>query len=116
MLQLFAHSCHCNILFKTYPDLYPDKGGHIYIPRIFGFKIFGQPGSKYEFEYNYFTGECVNEKHMLKYLEKPKPPPEPVYESDEYVPCEADIEFEKQYGQMIREFNLAVLPAPTSTL
>jgi hypothetical protein len=86
------------MLFKTYPDLYPNKGAKIYIPRIFGFKIFGMPGSKYEFEYNYFTGECVNEKHMLKYLEKPKYDEEPSVGSDEYVPGEADIEFEKKYG------------------
>ena len=53
---------------------------------------------------------------MLKFLEKPKIPKEPEPDSDEYVPGEADIEFEKKYGKMIREFNLAVLPAPTATL
>jgi len=30
-----------NILFKTYPDLYPKEGPLTYIPTIYGFKIFG---------------------------------------------------------------------------
>ena len=37
-----------NILFKTYPDLYPKDGPLTYQPLIFGFKIFGQRGSAYE--------------------------------------------------------------------
>ena len=37
-----------NILFKTYPDLYPKDGPLTYQPLIFGFKIFGQKGSAYE--------------------------------------------------------------------
>jgi hypothetical protein len=29
------------ILFKTFPDLYLPLGRKLYIPKIFGFKIFG---------------------------------------------------------------------------
>ena len=35
---------------------------------------------------------------MLEYLKKPKYDIEPSVGSDEYVPGEADIEFEKKYG------------------
>ena len=41
-----------NILFKTYPDLYPKEGPLTYIPTIYGFKIFGQKGSAYEYKYD----------------------------------------------------------------
>lgn len=41
-----------NILFKTYPDLYPKDGPLTYQPLIFGFKIFGQRGSAYESKYD----------------------------------------------------------------
>ena len=37
-----------NILFKTYPDLYPKDGPLTYQPLIFGFRIFGKKGSAYE--------------------------------------------------------------------
>lgn len=53
-----------NILMKTYPDLYPKLGPIVYIPRIFGFKIFGAPGSKYEYKYDLKTGKCLNFKEM----------------------------------------------------
>ena len=36
------------IFFQTFPELIPDEAKKLYIPKIFGFKIFGQVGSKYE--------------------------------------------------------------------
>ena len=36
------------IFFQTFPELVPDEAKKLYIPKIFGFKIFGQVGSKYE--------------------------------------------------------------------
>jgi casein kinase II subunit beta len=41
-----------NILFKTYPDLYPKDGPLTYQPLIFGFKIFGQRGSAHEEQFD----------------------------------------------------------------
>jgi hypothetical protein len=61
-----------NILMKTFPNLYPNQGCIRYIPRIFGFKIFGGPGSKYEYKYDFKTGKCTNYKEIQKFLEKPK--------------------------------------------
>lgn len=36
------------IFFQTFPELIPDEAKKLYIPKIFGFKIFGMTGSKYE--------------------------------------------------------------------
>ena len=36
------------IFFQTFPELVKKKKKKLYIPKIFGFKIFGQVGSKYE--------------------------------------------------------------------
>ena len=36
------------IFFQTFPELVPDEAKKLYIPKIFGFKIFGQVGTKYE--------------------------------------------------------------------
>ena len=38
------------IFFQTFPELIPDEAKKLYIPKIFGFKIFGMTGSKYENE------------------------------------------------------------------
>ena len=48
-----------NVLFKTYPDLYPKEGPLTYLPTIYGFKIFGQKGSKYEYQFD-LGGNPVN--------------------------------------------------------
>lgn len=56
-----------NILFKTYPDLYPKEGPLTYIPTIYGFKIFGQKGSAYEYRYDN-TGSQQNKKEIDKIL------------------------------------------------
>ncbi len=37
-----------NVFFQTFPDLLPKDKMVRYTPKIFGFKIFGMPGSKYE--------------------------------------------------------------------
>ena len=58
-----------NILFKTYPDLYPKDGPLTYQPLIFGFKIFGQKGSAYEEKFDN-SGKAVNKsaKEVLQEL------------------------------------------------
>ena len=56
-----------NILFKTYPDLYPKEGPLTYIPTIYGFKIFGQKGSAYEYKYDN-NGTQINRKEIDKIL------------------------------------------------
>jgi len=40
------------MLFQSYPELYPKEGPVTYIPTIYGFKIFGQKGSRYEVMYD----------------------------------------------------------------
>jgi hypothetical protein len=52
-----------NVLFKTYPDLYPKEGPLTYIPTIYGFKIFGQKGSAYEIKYDN-AGQSINKKEI----------------------------------------------------
>ena len=37
-----------NIFFQTYPELLPSEKQNKYIPRVYGFKLYGMPGSKYE--------------------------------------------------------------------
>ena len=60
-----------NILFKTYPDLYPKDGPLTYQPLIFGFKIFGQKGSAYEEKFDN-SGKPVNKsaKEVLTELKQ----------------------------------------------
>lgn len=58
-----------NILFKTYPDLYPKEGPLTYIPTIYGFKIFGQKGSAYEYKYDN-NGNQINKFEIDKVLNK----------------------------------------------
>lgn len=36
-----------HIFLQTYPDLMPSQPPNVYVPRIFGFKIFKKKGSKY---------------------------------------------------------------------
>ena len=52
-----------NVLFKAYPDLYPKEGPLTYMPTIYGFKIFGQKGSKYELKYD-LLGVPTNKKEV----------------------------------------------------
>ena len=54
-------------MFKTYPDLYPKEGPLTYIPTIYGFKIFGQKGSVYEYKYDN-NGNQINRKEIDKIL------------------------------------------------
>ena len=36
------------IFFQTFPELVPDEAKKSFVPKIYGFKIFGMTGSKYE--------------------------------------------------------------------
>ena len=68
-----------NMLFKSFPNLYSELGKIDYIPKIYGFRIFGQHGSKYEYLYNE-DGKCLNQKEIDKFLvkKKPKIPPKKI--------------------------------------
>ena len=37
-----------NIFFQTFPELLPTDKQNKYIPKIYGFRLYGMPGSKYE--------------------------------------------------------------------
>ena len=49
-------------LTKVYPDLNPKVGVSTYVPKVYGFKVYGKSGSKYEKkddkrELSYYTTE-----------------------------------------------------------
>lgn len=52
-------------LMLAYPDLALDEGPSQYVPKLYGFKIFGLKGSKYEIEYNK-DGDEVNRDEITK--------------------------------------------------
>jgi hypothetical protein len=52
-----------------YPELYPKEGPVQYIPTIYGFKIFGQKGSRYEMIYDNL-GMPKNQKEVGEALKK----------------------------------------------
>lgn len=54
-------------MLKTYPDLYPKEGPLTYTPTIYGFKIFGQKGSAYEYKHDN-NGNLLNKKDIDKIL------------------------------------------------
>ena len=58
-----------NVLFKTFPELYPKDGPLTYLPTIYGFKIFGQKGSAYEMKYDN-TGLPLNKQEVDAILKK----------------------------------------------
>ena len=63
----------CNVLLKTYPDLYPKDGPLTYLPTIYGFKVFGQKGSAYELIHDN-NGNALNKEEIDKILaNKSKP-------------------------------------------
>lgn len=45
------------------------SGAPKFIPKIYGFKIFGMRGSKYELKFD-FAGKPVNEEEIRKVLSK----------------------------------------------
>jgi casein kinase II subunit beta len=49
-----------NILLMVYPDLLPKASPTTYVPKVYGFKVYGRKGSKYELkeekkEITYYT-------------------------------------------------------------
>lgn len=56
------------ICVQSYPELMP-LGAPKFIPKIYGFKIFGMRGSKYELKFDY-AGKPVNEEEIRKVLRK----------------------------------------------
>ena len=61
----------CNALLKSYPDLYPKDGPLTYMPTIYGFKVFGQRGSKYEIQYD-TEGNALNKQQIDNILNTKK--------------------------------------------
>ena len=57
-----------HIFLKQFPDLIP-KGPAKFVPKIYGFKIFGMRGSKYELKFDY-QGKPVNEDEIRQVLKK----------------------------------------------
>ena len=57
-----------HIFLKQFPDLMP-KGPAKFVPKIYGFKIFGMRGSKYELQFDY-QGKPVNEDDIRQVLRK----------------------------------------------
>lgn len=57
-----------HIFLKQFPELLP-KGPAKFVPKIYGFKIFGMRGSKYELKFDY-QGKPVNEDEIRQVLKK----------------------------------------------
>jgi casein kinase II subunit beta len=57
-----------HIFLKQFPELLP-KGPAKFVPKIYGFKIFGMRGSKYELKFDY-QGKPTNEDEMRQVLKK----------------------------------------------
>lgn len=53
---------------KSYPEQLP-AGPPKFIPKIYGFKIFGMRGSKYELKFDY-AGKPINEEEIRMVLRK----------------------------------------------
>ena len=58
------------IFFQTFPELVPNEIKSVYIPKIFGFKIFGMIGSKYENKTNIDNKGGKNKSKNKKKKEK----------------------------------------------
>lgn len=57
-----------HIFLKHYPELMP-KGPAKFVPKIYGFKIFGMRGSKYELKFDY-QGKPINEDEIREVLKR----------------------------------------------
>lgn len=53
---------------QAYPDLGVTNGPEKFVPKLYGFKIFGMKGSKYEMAYDP-NGQCINETEVKEVLE-----------------------------------------------
>ena len=56
---------------KQFPELLP-KGPAKFVPKIYGFKIFGMRGSKYELKFDY-QGKPINEDEIRQVLRRGQP-------------------------------------------
>lgn len=54
--------------------MYPKEGPVTYIPTIYGFKIFGLKGSRFEIQYDH-SGKTVNQKEVDAILNNKKKVP-----------------------------------------
>ena len=51
-----------HIFLQTFPDCIPKEKLELYIPKIYGFTIFGKKGSKYK-------GKYINDKNQIVEVE-----------------------------------------------
>ena len=58
-------------LMQAYPELVPEDGPEKFMPQLYGFKIFGMRGSKYEYKYNE-QGQVENSDEVNQILEDKK--------------------------------------------
>ena len=61
-----------HILMKSFPEIHPSVGPYKYVPKIYGFRVFGLRGSKYELKFDY-KGNTVNEEQVTLVLKKKIP-------------------------------------------
>lgn len=66
---LYSENYNTNFI-QTYTELIP-QGPPKFIPKIYGFKIFGMRGSKFELRFDY-KGQPVNEEEIRNVLKKDK--------------------------------------------
>ena len=57
-----------HVFIKQYPELNP-QGPPKFVPKIYGFKIFGMRGSKYELKFDH-KGQAINESEVRDVLKK----------------------------------------------
>ena len=55
-------------LIQAYPELVQPPGPEKFIPKLYGFRVFGLKGSKYEIDYD-ATGNKLNEEDVRHILE-----------------------------------------------
>ena len=55
-------------LMQAYPELAVDEGPEKFVPKLYGFKIFGMRGSHYEYKYD-DQGNQSNQEEILQILE-----------------------------------------------
>jgi hypothetical protein len=56
---------------QAFPELMIDNGPEQFVPKLYGFKIFGMRGSKYEYQYDQ-DGKLENKEHIDKILNDKK--------------------------------------------
>ena len=112
----FGGVTYPNFLLKNYPDKYPKLGKVDYVPKIYGFKIFGQAGSKYAYQYD-LDGNCINKKEIDKIIEKAVVTyQKKMRRTKPDIKYSQKVAFSIEYGQMLTDQQRYHLPVKTSAL